>query len=53
MTDFKAPAHMSALTLPRDLADVVLKAAEKEGRSYEEQVIALIIAGAECGRLHK
>jgi hypothetical protein len=50
---FQTPDHHCAVTLSRDFADVIAAVAEKEGRTFAEQIVQFAILGAEHSRLCK
>lgn len=47
------PDHYVAVSVPRDFADVILDAADKNGVLFEQQILAWAQMGAECSRLHR
>lgn len=46
------PTSLVGVRVPNDFNAVVVKAAAKNGVSYEEQLLAWAQAGAECQRLN-
>jgi hypothetical protein len=49
---FQEPLHMAAGSVDRAFVEVVIKAAEKTGKTFFEQLVQFAIAGADCQRRH-
>lgn len=47
------PDHYIAIAVPRDFADVIIEAGDKNKLVFEEQLLAWAQMGAECSRLHR
>ena len=48
-----APTHNVLAEVPREFAEVIRVTAEKEGRTFNEQLIQFAICGADCQRIHR
>ena len=44
--------HFVAVPVPSDFSAVIVAAADRDGRTYSEQLLAFAVAGADCARIH-
>jgi hypothetical protein len=49
---YEQPPHYASGGIDRAFVDVVIKAAEKTGKTFFEQLVQFAIAGADCQRRH-